>query len=1166
MESIPDFAFYECNTISSITVQAVNPPTLGNNVFYNVNKNIPVTVPCGSANAYRNAAGWGEFTNIIDASYEISTGVNPSEGGTTTGAGAYCSGSNCTLTATANSGYLFSNWTENGMVVSSDANYSFTVTGDRNLVANFEIGHTITASANPGIGGSVTGTEVFCHGTTATLTAMPNNSYDFVSWTKNGAIVSNEACYSFTVTEIADYVANFTWASPSGVDYVTDGLIMYVDGIYNTRNGHSTTTNVWEDLAGNYDLVVSEYDSYSWEDDHFIGHGNAGYLNTGHTWQYFNSLTNDLTIEVVTYIDCDKTSPAWRGLAGWHLDEYGTNFQNDQGGNRMESLGCIPVTDVDDKIVTVSYTRLNGSFLNGEWKVRDHRLLCGVNSSLGVVFGNSFQSNGVGQRGWNDSIYCIRMYNRSLTPEEVAHNHSIDMERFGAGSNNSSMLNGLFSVSDSVQVRFSQGNLQYQASTNTWRFVENQWDYIGTQSPDNNGNTGGTVSSSDNNNISQYYDGWIDLFCWGASGYNHGAVCYQPWSTNRTYSDYYAYGSSTYNLYDQTGQADWGYNAISNGGNVENIGWRTLTREEWMYLFDTRNTASGVRYAKACVNGVNGVILLPDDWRSDYYSFNDFNSSNASFSSNVINSFVWQSCLEVHGAAFLPNAGSRNGMNVSEYSIGIYWASSKYSYALVYDVFFQEIKIGLGASTRDNGYSVRLVCSPRIITTSSNSDEYGTVSGGGCFAAGKAITLTATANPGYTFVNWTKNGEVVSTDATYSFTVVESGNYVANFSEAPSTFTQASEFANGWNWWSSYVEADDLMAQLKTGLGADGKQIKSQTKFTMNYGSMWMGQLNSIENDQTYMVQALAPCSVDVTGFAVDPADYPITLNTGWKWIGFPSSVTLTVTEALAGITPSAGDQIKAQSSFSTYYNNIGWMGTLKNLTPGKGYMFKLNGASQTLVFPSGSRKMEVEKNITSDGNHWVPDIYAYPSNMTVLAVVELDDIELASDNYELAAFADGECRGSGRLMYVEGLNRYMAFLTIAGDEAAELRFGLYDDLTDTECFDSGDVLVYAADAIVGTPDAPMVVRFRGTTGLSDIEHNLHVYPNPANGGERFSVSVPAGNNVRVEVVNALGVVVETYQGASAPASVTAPMTAGVYTLRITVDGKGTYSRKLVVK
>lgn len=40
-------------------------------------------------------------------------------------------------------------------------------------------------------------------------------------------------------------------------------------------------------------------------------------------------------------------------------------------------------------------------------------------------------------------------------------------------------INGLFSVSATQQVYFSQGNLQYQASTNTWRFAENQWDYVG---------------------------------------------------------------------------------------------------------------------------------------------------------------------------------------------------------------------------------------------------------------------------------------------------------------------------------------------------------------------------------------------------------------------------------------------------------------------------------------------------------------------------------------------------------------------------------------------------------------------------------------------------------------------------------------------------------------
>ena len=159
-------------------------------------------------------------------------------------------------------------------------------------------------------------------------------------------------------------------------------------------------------------------------------------------------------------------------------------------------------------------------------------------------------------------------------------------------------LSGDFSVSETEKVRFSKGNLQYRASTNTWRFAENQWDYVGE------GNT----------NASAFYDGWIDLFGWGTSGYNHGAGAYQPWSTSRYLDAYYAYGDKLYNLYDQTGQADWGYNAISNGGNTENSGWRTLTQSEWDYVFNERATLSGVRYVGANVNGLYFVVF-----RNVYY-------------------------------------------------------------------------------------------------------------------------------------------------------------------------------------------------------------------------------------------------------------------------------------------------------------------------------------------------------------------------------------------------------------------------------------------------------------------------------------------------------------------------------------------------------------------
>ena len=253
-------------------------------------------------------------------------------------------------------------------------------------------------------------------------------------------------------------------------------------------------------------------------------------------------------------------------------------------------------------------------------------------------------------------------------------------------------INGLFSVSATRQVWFSQGNLQYQASTNVWRFADNQYDCIGYA----------------NSNISSTYSGWIDLFGWGTSGYDHGAVCYQPWSTSRTTSYYFAYGQSDYNLYDQTGKADWGYNPISNGGNQANQ-WRTLTMNEWFYVFNTRTTSSGIRYAMAKVNNVNGVILLPDDWSTSYYMLNSTNGSGVSFSSNIISATQW-STLEQHGAVFLPAAGGRGGISVFNVgSYGSYWSASFYNSDLAWYVYFEGGLLYTYYMERYYGRSVRLV-------------------------------------------------------------------------------------------------------------------------------------------------------------------------------------------------------------------------------------------------------------------------------------------------------------------------------------------------------------------------------------------------------------------------------------------------------------------------
>lgn len=259
----------------------------------------------------------------------------------------------------------------------------------------------------------------------------------------------------------------------------------------------------------------------------------------------------------------------------------------------------------------------------------------------------------------------------------------------------SGFINAPFSVSQNERVFFSKGNLQYRAYDNQWQFASYQYEYIG----------------SDNSNISDTYTGWIDLFGWGTSGWDNGAVCYQPWSTSISYDDYYVYGALSFNLFDQGGKADWGYNAISDGGNTINS-WRTLTNQEWEYVFNTRTTSTNIRYAKAKVNGVAGVILLPDEWNASIYTLNSPNESTASYNKNVISASQWVT-LEQAGAVFLPAADYRYGSTFQDQSFkcGNYWSASYYDSKNAFCLYFGDSYLYPSSNEyRYYGHSVRLVC------------------------------------------------------------------------------------------------------------------------------------------------------------------------------------------------------------------------------------------------------------------------------------------------------------------------------------------------------------------------------------------------------------------------------------------------------------------------
>lgn len=195
---------------STVTVSA-NPSSCYNFVSWTENGTVVSTSASYSFTATANRT---LVANYSVKPYTVS--VSSSAGGTASGGGTFNCGSTATVTATASSCYHFVNWTENGSVVSTSASYSFTVSANRTLVANFAINpYTISTGVSPASSGSTTGAGTYNCGSTVTVSATAAAGYTFANWTENGSVVSTSASYSFSASANRTLTANFTAATCS---------------------------------------------------------------------------------------------------------------------------------------------------------------------------------------------------------------------------------------------------------------------------------------------------------------------------------------------------------------------------------------------------------------------------------------------------------------------------------------------------------------------------------------------------------------------------------------------------------------------------------------------------------------------------------------------------------------------------------------------------------------------------------------------------------------------------------------------------------------------------------------------------------------------------------------------------------------------------------------
>ena len=314
---------------------------------------------------------------------------------------------------------------------------------------------------------------------------------------------------------------------------------------------------------------------------------------------------------------------------------------------------------------------------------------------------------------------------------------------------------------------------------------------------------------------------------------------------------------------------------------------------------------------------------------------------------------------------------------------------------------------------------------------------------------------------------------------------------------SPVTFTvldkveQSTNLKTGWNWLSLNVVTDNMSTEsIFEKIADDVLVVKSQRNGWLMYeNGNWDGSLNtSLSNTQMYAVKMQNGRNLHIVGQRVNPADCQISLLKNWNWIGYYGRQLSAIDEALAGMSPNDGDILKAQSGVA-YYDGNDWLGSIKVMEPGKGYMLNnTSGSTKQFSYPSaavaGARRMlrngddTAATELTTTENASVAftpvDMSNYSNN--AIMTIRLMAGNMAVAHAEVGVFADDECRAASQTN-----GNGIAFLTIPGDDEVTLTFKVAKD---SQTIDVTKTVNYEIDGVYGSPKHPLVIDLGETTGI----------------------------------------------------------------------------------
>ena len=663
------------------------------------------------------------IANFAINTYEISAVANPTAGGTVTGTGVYEHFAICTLTATPATGYHFVNWTKGGVEYSTELTITFEVSQAESFVASFEINnYEIVAIANNAQFGTVTGAGTYNHFETCTLVATPATGYHFVNWTKGGVEYSTNTTISFEVTQDESFVANF--AINTYAITVTANL---------TAGGTVTGGGTYEHFA-TCTLTATPSTGY-----HFVNWTKGGSeVSTSATYQF-------------------EVSSAGDYVANFALNSYSITAE----ANPMDG-GTVTGSGVYNHFVTCTLVATPATgyhFVN--WTKGGMEYSTNTTISFEVTQAESFVANfaintyeitAIANPTDGGIITGAGTYNYGSTCTLTAT--ATDVYLFVNWTKNGIVISTDSSISFTVY-----DNESYVAN-----FIYNNYEITASPSPD----YGGTVT--------------------GAGIYFHNQSC----TLTATPATGYHFVNWTCNGIEVSSELVYTFTVTSSAEYIANFSpniYQVTLFGTPAAAISSLNGAGAYYYGQTCV-----IEAVPNEgYDFVHWKKNDDEivSTAPSYIFNVTESVSFVAYFALRNYEITATTNPMEGGSVTGAGTYEHGASCTLNAIASEGYFFVNWTLNGNEVSTDatytftvteaNAYVANFAINTYEITAVADPVEGGTVEGSGTFEHGSTCTLTATSYANYNFVNWTKDGNVVSGDASYTFIVTEGGNYVAHF-------------------------------------------------------------------------------------------------------------------------------------------------------------------------------------------------------------------------------------------------------------------------------------------------------------------------------------------------------------------------------------------------